>query len=142
MKLADVRPNIGSILVVDDEADIRESLKDLIEAHMAKTQVYTAASGKQALEMLDKQPVDLIISDYRMPGMDGLEFLVRCRDKLPEVPRILITAYPALDAAVRAINEAQIQNFLTKPIMADAFIQAINAAVVKGRRARPSTPVR
>ncbi len=142
MKLADARPQVGAILVVDDEPDIRESLKDLIESQMREAKVYTAASGKEALALLSKQSVDLIISDFRMPGMDGLEFLTRCRDLLPEIPRILITAYPALDAAMRAINEAQIQNFLTKPVMPDAFMQAIRAAIVKGRRAGPTSPLR
>lgn len=133
MKLANLRPQVGAILVVDDEPDIVDSLKDVLEAHLGQVKVLTAASGKAGLALLKKEPVDLIISDYRMPGMDGLEFLTKCREAAPNVPRILITAYPELDAAVRAINEAQIQNFLTKPIMPEALMQAVNAALVKGR---------
>lgn len=142
MKLADTRPQVGAILVVDDEPDILESIQQLIEMHMPAAKVYLAATGEEGLRMLEKHTVELIISDYRMPGMDGLEFLTRCKEKVPEVPRILVTAYPALDAAVRAINEAQIQNFLTKPIQPDGFIQAINAAIVKSRRARASSAPR
>ena len=133
MKLANIRPNVGAILVVDDEPDILLSLKDVLEAHLTNVTVHTAASGLAALPILDREKVDLVIADYRMPGMDGLEFLTRCRQKAPDVPRILITAYPELDAAVRAINEAQIQNFLTKPILPDALMQAVKAALVKGR---------
>jgi len=134
MKLANLRPKVGAILVVDDEPDIVASLKDVLEAHLGEVKVLTAASGKAGLAMLKNETaVDLIISDFRMPGMDGLEFLTKCREAAPGVPRILITAYPELDAAVRAINEAQIQNFLTKPIMPEALMQAVNAALVKGR---------
>ena len=133
MKLANVRPNVGAILVVDDEPDILMSLKDVLEAHLGQAKVLTAPSGVAALPLLDGEKLDLIIADYRMPGMDGLEFLTKCRQKAPDVPRILITAYPELDAAVRAINEAQIQNFLTKPILPDALMQAVKAALIKGR---------
>ena len=133
MKLANLRPQVGAILVVDDEPDIVESLKDVLEAHLGQVKVLTASSGKAGLALFKKEGVDLVISDYRMPGMDGLEFLTKCRETNPNTPRILITAYPELDAAVRAINEAQIQNFLTKPIMPDALMQAVNAALVKGR---------
>lgn len=133
MKLANLRPPVGSILVVDDEPDIVESLKDVLEAHLPGVHVKGAATGKEGLAELRKGGIDLIVADYRMPGMDGLEFLTKCRKEAPLVPRILITAFPELDAAVRAINEAAIQNFLTKPIMPETLMQAINAALVKGR---------
>lgn len=136
MKLADVHPQAGRVLIVDDEPDICSSLKDLLEAHINGVEIDAVGSGKQALALLAKHRYDLIISDYRMPGMDGLEFLTKCREVAPDSPRILVTAYPALDAAMRAINEAQIQNFLTKPLVPEAFIKAINAALVKGRNAR------
>lgn len=134
MKLASLRPSVGAILVVDDEPDILTSLKDVLLAHLGDVKVLTAPSGKAALPLVKKEDIDLVIADYRMPGMDGLEFLTKCRELAPHVPRILITAYPELDAAVRAINEAQIQNFLTKPLMPDALMQAVNAALVKGRQ--------
>lgn len=133
MKLANVRPPVGAILVVDDEPDIVESLKDVLEAHLPGARVVGAPSGKAGLEILAKGEVDLIVSDYRMPGMDGLEFLTQCRKQAPNVPRILITAFPELDAAMRAINEAAIQNFLTKPIMPETLMQAVKAALIKGR---------
>jgi YesN/AraC family two-component response regulator len=96
--------------------------------------VLTALNGKKALEILKKEEVDLVLSDYRMPGMDGLEFLTKARKMAPDVPRILLTAYPELNIAVRAINEAAIQNFLTKPISPEALMEAVNAALIKAKQ--------
>lgn len=138
MKLAHIRPQVGSILVVDDEPDILESLKDLLEAHLPGVRVLTALNGKQGLEQVHKESLDLIIADYRMPGMDGLEFLTHCRKEKPNVPRILITAFPELEAAMRAINEAAIQNFLTKPLKPETLMSAINAALIKARAGLPA----
>lgn len=133
MKLASYRPQVDTILLVDDEPDILESLKDTVESHLPGVKVLTATNGKAGLDILKDTKVGLVIADFRMPGMDGLEFLTKCRKAAPETPRILITAYPELDAAVRAINEAAIQNFLTKPISPDMLMQAVNAALLKAR---------
>jgi DNA-binding NtrC family response regulator len=134
-KLGSVRPSVQTILIVDDEPDILESLSDVFSLHLPGVKVLTAAEGKKALELLKTNTVGLIVSDYKMPGMDGLEFLTKAREIAPEAPRILITAYPELNVAVRAINEAQIQNFLTKPITPQALIEAVNAALLKARMA-------
>lgn len=134
-KLGSVRPSVQTILLVDDEPDILESLSDVFMLHLPGVKVLTAPNGKAALELLKGEAVGLIVSDYKMPGMDGLEFLTKAREIAPEAPRILITAYPELNVAVRAINEAQIQNFLTKPITPQALIEAVNAALLKARMA-------
>ncbi|MEA3135988.1 MAG: hypothetical protein QOJ26_117 [Thermoplasmata archaeon] len=134
-KLGSARPQVDAILVVDDEPDILESLSDVFAMHLPGVKVHTASSGPKALEILKTEKVDLVISDYKMPGMDGLEFLTKARQVAPNSPRILITAYPELNVAVRAINEAQIQNFLTKPITPQALLEAVNAALLKGRSA-------
>src|SRR5687767_4961288 len=80
-----------TILLVDDEADILESLKFVLESFLPDVDVRTADSGHRALESLAEKPVDLIVSDYRMPEMNGLEFLGKARTIHPNVPRILIT---------------------------------------------------
>lgn len=134
-KLGSTRPTVSSILVVDDEPDILESLSDVFSVHLPGVQVLTAGNGHKALDILAKESVDLVISDYKMPGMDGLEFLTKARLVAPNASRILITAYPELNVAVRAINEAQIQNFLTKPITPQALMEAVNAALLKSRQA-------
>jgi len=104
------------ILIVEDEADIRTVLKDLLEAGLQRVQVTAVPSGMEALRVLPQLRPDVIISDYKMPGMTGLEFLELSRATAPETPKVLMTAFPDLDVAVKAINEAHIENFFQKPL--------------------------
>lgn len=129
-------PDVGAILVVDDERDIRDSIADLLRASIPAAKVLTASDGVKALELLKTERVDAILSDFRMPQMDGITFLAKARAISPDAARILITAYPELDLAMRAINEAQIQNFLTKPVQPVQLLQAVNAAILKTRNER------
>ena len=79
-----------------------------------------AASGQAALDTLQalktrQEPVSLLLSDQRMPGMTGVEFLERSRDEYPEARRVLLTAYADTEAAIQAINTARIHYYLNKP---------------------------
>lgn len=112
------------VLAVDDEPDILESLQTLLESSL-DIQVLTAPSGQEALRLLESRPVDLIITDYRMPGMTGLEFLEAARQVAPEASRILITAYPDLDLALKAINEEGVENFVVKPFDPESVIENV-----------------
>jgi DNA-binding NtrC family response regulator len=120
---ANARPQV--ILLVDDEEDIRESLKALFETCLEGVSVRVAPGGQIALDLMEKEPIDLIISDFKMPGMNGLEFLQRAQKRSPSVPRILVTAFPDLDIAIRAINEANIENFFTKPFEPDQVLNVV-----------------
>jgi YesN/AraC family two-component response regulator len=113
------------ILLVEDEPDIRGSLKDLLEMQIPGAEVAVAANGAEGLRQIAATHPHLIITDYKMPGMNGLEFLEAARAASPETPRILMTAYPDLGVATRAINEAHIENFLAKPIEPDEMIEKI-----------------
>ena len=104
------------ILVVEDEKDIRDVLKELLESSLSDVRVETAASGVEGLRKLGTFRPDVIISDYKMPGMTGLDFLEAARAQAPDTPKILMTAFGDLDLAVRSINEAHIENFFQKPI--------------------------
>lgn len=122
------------VLVVDDEADILESLKDLLEASLDDVEVLPASSGQQALDIIQNQKVDLIISDYKMPKMNGLEFLASAQKAAPGVPRILLTAFPDLGIAVRAINETGIENFITKPFEPSEAVETVSRILLERRR--------
>lgn len=115
------------ILIVDDEPDILESLRDLFDAEMDDVDVDTAESGQAALDAMATTAYDLVISDYKMPGMDGLEFLSRVRKQAPQVPRVLMTAFPDLTIAIDAINEASVENFFVKPLEPDEIIGQIRS---------------
>jgi len=83
------------ILVVDDEADIRWSLKEFLLSKEQHTEVVTAASGEEALAKLAKMRIDLVITDIKMPGMSGLELLVEIKNRFPYISVIVMTAYPS-----------------------------------------------
>ncbi|MET3445499.1 two-component system response regulator [Ralstonia pickettii] len=101
------------ILLVDDEPGVLSSLRRLLRP--TGYRVITADSGAAGLDMLGVYPVDLIISDMRMPGMSGAEFLAHARERYPDVMRILLTGYSEIDSAVRAINEGGVYRYLNKP---------------------------
>lgn len=122
-----------TVLLVDDEDDVLESLKDLFETVLDGVKVLTADSGQAGLEILDSHPIDLIVTDYKMPGMNGLEFLEKSKTLAPGVPRILMTAFPDLGIAIRAINEAGIENFITKPFEPGQVIDVVRAILVERR---------
>jgi thioredoxin reductase (NADPH) len=109
------------LLAVDDDVSVLEAVvQDLRRQYGSEFRVMRAASGQAALDTLTQvkarqEPVALLISDQRMPGMTGVEFLERARDLYPEARRVLLTAYADTEAAIRAINTARIHYYLNKP---------------------------
>lgn len=127
----DTRPQ--AVLIVDDEVDILESLKQLFEVSLPDVKVLTAEGGAIALSIIKSQPVDLIVTDYKMPGMNGLEFLNEARKLVPKVPRILVTAFPDLELAIRAVNDAKIENFFTKPVEPGKVVEIVRSVLAERR---------
>lgn len=119
------------VLCVDDEARVVEGLK----LHLRRDyEVHTALGGEEGLSKLKELGgVAVVISDMRMPGMDGATFLKRVMRTYPDTSRILLTGEPGRDAAVAAVNEGQIHRFLTKPCPPDQLKAAVDAAVMQHR---------
>jgi DNA-binding NtrC family response regulator len=106
------QPAKARVLFVDDEPRILTTMRMLFRNHY---EVYFAESGHKALAMLKMQPVDVIVSDQRMPGMTGIELLRTARDLNPNAMRILLTGYSDLNAIIGSINEGEIFRFVNKP---------------------------
>ncbi|MFJ7282847.1 HD domain-containing phosphohydrolase [Pseudomonas sp. NPDC099000] len=102
-----------TVLLVDDEESILNSLRRLLRGQ--PFEVLLATSGAQALEIMSKQPVDLVMSDARMPNMDGATLLAHIHQRHPGTLRILLTGYADLTMIVKAINEGQIDRYISKP---------------------------
>ncbi len=105
--------DVTTLLCVDDEENILSSLVRTF--HPLNYRVLTATSGQRGLELLESESVDLVISDLRMPGMNGAEFLGQVAARWPRVIRILMTGYNDLDLTVSAINKGHIYYYLSKP---------------------------
>ena len=123
-----------SILCVDDEVNILEGLQDNLRR---KYKVHAATSGADGLAILKTEgPFPVIISDMRMPEMNGAEFLSQVRGLYPDSMRILLTGQSDIESAISAVNEGQIFRFLTKPCETDNLISVIELAVEHNRLSR------
>jgi response regulator RpfG family c-di-GMP phosphodiesterase len=117
-----------TILLVDDEENILRSLQRLLIDE--DFSIETATSGEAALEKLKTlENVGLIVSDQRMPGMNGAEFLGRSREYVPDAVRILLTGYSDINATIDAINKGGASRYLSKPWNDEELIQVIRDAV-------------
>src|SRR5579864_4236430 len=125
------RPDLPRVLCVDDEARVVEGLV----LHLRRDyQVFTANSGQEGLSRLKQMGgAAVVISDMRMPQMGGATFLQHVQQFFPDAARILLTGEPGRDAAISAVNKAQIFRFLTKPCPPDALKGAVEAGVMQHR---------
>jgi DNA-binding NtrC family response regulator len=116
----------GRILVVDDEINIRGALVTLLEKK--GYQVRGAGTGEDALEQLETATADLVLTDLKMPGMGGMEFLRRLKQKWPDTEVLVMTAYGSIDTAVEAMR-CGAYDYLTKPIDRERFPLAVEKAL-------------
>ncbi|WP_177420769.1 HD domain-containing phosphohydrolase [endosymbiont of Lamellibrachia barhami] len=101
------------LLLVDDESSILSSLQRLFRG--AVYEVHTAGGGDEALQLLAERPIDVIVSDMRMPGMSGLEFLTNVESLYPDVMRIVLSGYAEPESVIDVVNEAKIFSYVHKP---------------------------
>jgi two-component system response regulator FlrC len=124
---------MSRILVVDDEAGIREFLSDALE--MAGHEVATAPSAEEAARVLDKRSFDLVFTDLRMPGKDGMWLLRKVRSEQPEVEVVVLTAHGSVDTAVEAMKLGAFE-YLQKPIGGPDELCLVAARALERRRLR------
>jgi response regulator RpfG family c-di-GMP phosphodiesterase len=111
---------MSSLLIVDDEPNVLSALRRLclngaILPAIPNVSITTYTSPVEALKFVGERPVDLVISDYRMPEMDGATFLSCVKERQPDAARIIMSACSDIDGIVRAINHAGIFRFISKP---------------------------
>ena len=108
-----------TILIVEDEQVLRESLGELLQEE--GYEVLLAANGKEAYAILLDRPVDLVLSDIRMPEMDGMTLLSHVQRTCPQTPMIMITAYGTVSSAVTAMQSGA-ADYLLKPVQFDDLL--------------------
>ena len=101
-----------NLLIIDDERDILSALRRQFRKDY---KVHIAASAEEGLELMTEHPIQVIISDQRMPGMKGAEFFDRVKHDFPDATRLLLTGYADIQAVIEAINDGNIFRYITKP---------------------------
>ncbi len=115
------------ILIVDDEENILNALKRLFRKE--SYQIFTADSGEEGLGVLEREEVDLIISDLKMPSMNGIEFLAEAKKKSPDTLRIMLTGHADIKSVLDAIDKGEVYRFLLKPWNNDELRMSIKQAL-------------
>ncbi len=115
------------ILLVDDEANILTALRRLFRP--LGYQVFTAGGGKEGLALMEDEPIDVVISDMRMPEMNGAQFLKAVHERWPDTVRVLLTGYADVQSTVDAINQGQIYRYIAKPWEDQDMLMAVRQAL-------------
>jgi len=115
-----------SILFVDDETKILQGLKRMLRSMRKQWDMHFVTSGKDALEALDVRPMDVVVSDMRMPGMDGAQLLSEVQRRHPQMVRIVLSGHSDQELTLKAVSPAH--QYLSKPCAADVLISTINRA--------------
>jgi two-component system probable response regulator PhcQ len=125
------RNSTATILLVDDEPNVTDALKRALRRE--PYEFLTAVSGAEAQQILERQHVDVVISDEQMPGMSGSEFLSKVRKQFPHTIRMILSGHASLEAAVRAINEGEVYRFFLKPCNPTDLIFTVQQALTHKR---------
>jgi CheY-like chemotaxis protein len=115
-----------TILFVDDDENNRKAFE---YAFREEFRIYTAASGAEALKILDQQNIGVMVTDQKMPEMTGVELCKIVRRRFPNVVRMIISAYASTEAVIEACNEAQIRCFVRKPWEHERLVRMLNDAL-------------
>lgn len=126
-----LKPTRARVLLVDDEPDVTRSLK--LNLRRNRWDIKTATSGEEALELCRAEAFDVVVSDERMPGMQGSDLLSIVRQEHPNTIRITLSGQASLERAIHAINSAEIHRFLLKPCPPNEVALAIEELLEKRR---------
>jgi two-component system, sensor histidine kinase and response regulator len=118
----------GTVLIVDDDPVLLEALPEALRLRMAGLTVETADSAAEALDRIADRDFDAIVTDIKMPGMDGLALLAEIRGRRPDTPTLMITGHGEEDLAVRALRGGA-YDFIQKPIDRDQFVALLYRAI-------------
>ena len=118
-----------SILVVDDELLIRDLLYDFF--HGQGWDIALAENGEKALRILESQKVDLVLTDLKMPDMDGMTLTKQLRESHPEIPVVVMTGYPSVDSAVEALRN-KVADYIVKPFNINRLYKVVEAQLQEG----------
>jgi two-component system, NtrC family, sensor kinase len=121
-----VEHKLYPVLFVDDEPQNLVVFRYAMEDHFT---VLTAQSGAEALQLLQRHQIAVLLADQRMPGMNGVELCARARELQPDAVRIIITAYADIHAAIDAINQGQVSRYLVKPWRNEELMEILQTAI-------------
>ena len=116
------------VLFVDDEPALLDGIRNALRKE--PYEILTASSASEGLKALHEHGVDVVVSDERMPGVSGAEFLAFVRQRFPDTVRIMLTGQASLEAAIQAINEGEVFRFLTKPCSPLLLAQTLRDALL------------
>lgn len=117
-----------SILVVDDELLIRDLLYDFFSGQ--GWQIAVAENGDKAIDILNSRDINLLLTDIRMPEMDGLALTAYTREHFPEIPVVIMTGFPSVDSAVTALR-SKVADYVIKPFNINQLYKTVEASVRK-----------
>ena len=117
-----------SVLIVDDDVALLDALPEALRLRMGGVTVETADSAAAALDRINDRDYDAIVTDIRMPGMDGLKLLDEIRTRKPDIPTLIITGHGDNDLVVHALRGGA-RDFIQKPIDRDYFVAALYRAI-------------
>src|SRR5437870_9202337 len=120
--------NQPRVLIVDDDAALLQALPEALRLRMSEVTVDTADTATAALDRIASRDYDAIVTDIKMPGMDGLALLAEIRGRRPNTPILIITGHGEYDLALRALRGGA-YDFIQKPIDRDYFVASLHRAI-------------
>ena len=121
------------ILFVDDEPDLLEGIQRMLFRERQRWEMHFATSGAAGLAELAKVSFAVVVADMRMPQMDGIEFLKRARQGVPDTVRMMLTGNTDQETAIKAVNDGNVFRFMTKPVERETLVRVIEAGIEQHR---------